>query len=493
MRKLIAGLSVAVALALAAPASAQEASLTEVAATQWDAATLDAFASLPVQDGGRVKPLDTYARFELLQISGRRSYEKADGSRISALEWLLDTLFFPGTSETYNVFLVESGEVMQALGLPYEKPRDRYSYKTLAPGRQQLFSLAQQYSHMEENQRTPAQNQMINLAHNISDFEYLTVYLRFARSLFDVPDNELFKQAFPEQPHIHFSDVLEKSAPLFQQLIAGHGTQTEEQLAGVTSFLLHVDAAGSSSIALALIPPADPAQSEWVTPGELLAQSVEHGAQLTPAQLGIVRSLERLEMTKADKTAFADEAAKLHALAAQTAGARGEYKKVPLEVTYYKGQFFLYSWMLYILAFLLAAVSWLRPRNKWLWVLPMVTLALPLLYHSAGIVLRCVIRERPPVSTLYETIVFITAVAVLLALVIELMNRQHIALSLGAFVGVLGLFLADKYEVVEGVDTMPSLIAVLDTNFWLATHVTTVTIGYSAGLLAGFIAHIYLL
>ena len=40
---------------------------------------------------------------------------------------------------------------------------------------------------------------------------------------------------------------------------------------------------------------------------------------------------------------------------------------------------------------------------------------------------------------------------------------------------------------------MPSLIAVLDTNFWLATHVTTVTLGYAAGLLACAVAHLHVL
>src|SRR5215831_16624282 len=40
---------------------------------------------------------------------------------------------------------------------------------------------------------------------------------------------------------------------------------------------------------------------------------------------------------------------------------------------------------------------------------------------------------------------------------------------------------------------MPKLRAVLDTNFWLSTHVTTVTIGYSAGLLAAFLAHIFVI
>ncbi|MEZ6021831.1 MAG: cytochrome c biogenesis protein CcsA, partial [Planctomycetota bacterium] len=36
------------------------------------------------------------------------------------------------------------------------------------------------------------------------------------------------------------------------------------------------------------------------------------------------------------------------------------------------------------------------------------------------------------------------------------------------------------------------LVAVLDTNFWLATHVTTINMGYAAGLLASILAHVYL-
>jgi ABC-type transport system involved in cytochrome c biogenesis permease subunit len=45
---------------------------------------------------------------------------------------------------------------------------------------------------------------------------------------------------------------------------------------------------------------------------------------------------------------------------------------------------------------------------------------------------------------------------------------------------------------MEKQDTMPELVAVLDTNFWLSTHVTTISIGYAAGLLAGGIAHVYI-
>jgi ABC-type transport system involved in cytochrome c biogenesis permease subunit len=58
---------------------------------------------------------------------------------------------------------------------------------------------------------------------------------------------------------------------------------------------------------------------------------------------------------------------------------------------------------------------------------------------------------------------------------------------------MIGVFIANGYETLDMKDTMPSLVAVLDTNFWLATHVTAVTVGYSAGMLAAILASFYLL
>src|SRR5262249_10814296 len=40
-------------------------------------------------------------------------------------------------------------------------------------------------------------------------------------------------------------------------------------------------------------------------------------------------------------------------------------------------------------------------------------------------------------------------------------------------------------------DTMEVMQAVLDTNFWLATHVTCVTLGYTATFVAGFLAMVF--
>ena len=40
-------------------------------------------------------------------------------------------------------------------------------------------------------------------------------------------------------------------------------------------------------------------------------------------------------------------------------------------------------------------------------------------------------------------------------------------------------------------DTMEMIQAVLDTNFWLATHVVAITLGYAATFLAGMLAIVY--
>ena len=133
-----------------------------------------------------------------------------------------------------------------------------------------------------------------------------------------------------------------------------------------------------------------------------------------------------------------------------------------------------------MLSFLLVALSWLIPQSRWMPKVTAVGVAIPTILLIVGITLRCIIRDRPPITTLYETILFITACTVLVAMFLEWVNRQGISMAMGAFLGMAGMFLAYRYELKEGVDTMPSLVAVLDTNFWLATHVTIINVGYAA-------------
>ena len=77
----------------AVAAAAQE--RVPAATRHWDRAVLATAARLPVQEGGRVKPLDTVARFMLLDLSGRTTYKDPGGERLTALEWFLDCWLRP--------------------------------------------------------------------------------------------------------------------------------------------------------------------------------------------------------------------------------------------------------------------------------------------------------------------------------------------------------------------------------------------------------------
>src|SRR5678815_2534242 len=69
--------------------------------------------------------------------------------------------------------------------------------------------------------------------------------------------------------------------------------------------------------------------------------------------------------------------------------------------------------------------------------------------------------------------------------------RNSIGTVAGGVIGFATLLIA--HHLALGGDTMEMMRAVLDSNFWLATHVVTIAIGYSATFLAGFLAVIYVL
>ena len=116
------------------------------------------------------------------------------------------------------------------------------------------------------------------------------------------------------------------------------------------------------------------------------------------------------------------------------------------------------------------AASWLRP-TAWIvrgaWALLIAGLVL----HSTGIAVRCVLQNRPPVKTLYETTLFISALGVAGAMILERVSRRGFGFALAPLFGVIGLMISIGYERISATDEMRPLEAVLDTNFWLTTHV----------------------
>lgn len=111
--------------------------------------------------------------------------------------------------------------------------------------------------------------------------------------------------------------------------------------------------------------------------------------------------------------------------------------------------------------------------------------------HTYGIYLRMVIMSRPPISTLYETVIFVGFVIVLLSVVIEYLRKDGLGVFIGSVSGSILHYVGFGYAA-DG-DTLEMLVAVLNSNFWLATHVTTIILGYGTSLMAGLIGHLYLI
>src|SRR5690348_2777406 len=73
-----------------------------------DGFNIAAFGKTPVLVGGRLKPLDTVARNSLLIIHGRQELRLDEGRRLTAMQWLTDTLFNAPVADQYPLFVVQN-------------------------------------------------------------------------------------------------------------------------------------------------------------------------------------------------------------------------------------------------------------------------------------------------------------------------------------------------------------------------------------------------
>ena len=162
------------------------------------------------------------------------------------------------------------------------------------------------------------------------------------------------------------------------------------------------------------------------------------------------------------------------------------------EVNYNKLDLLFWSLIFYIAALItLTAIAFIRIKNKKLRLLPFILIMIGFLYHLSAIIMRITILERPPISTLYESIIFVGLIAVLFSIILELIKKDGLYLFVGSIVGITLHYISFGYAT-DG-DTFGVLIAVLNSNFWLSTHVTTITIGYGTTLIAGLVGHLYLI
>ncbi len=153
-----------------------------------------------------------------------------------------------------------------------------------------------------------------------------------------------------------------------------------------------------------------------------------------------------------------------------------------LEVHYNELNPFRWAWIIYLIAVLIFVVSWLSGKPQYFKAVWVFTL-LGLIMHSYGFGLRMYLTERPPVSNMFETVVWVSWGAVLFALLLEKIYKFGVTLLAGPLVAVFCLILTDMAPSILD-PTLQPLEPVLRSNFWLTVHVLTITISYSAFFIA---------
>ncbi len=155
-----------------------------------------------------------------------------------------------------------------------------------------------------------------------------------------------------------------------------------------------------------------------------------------------------------------------------------------LEVAYNHWAPFRFAWVFTLLAALCLLLS-LGTHWKRFYVAGWVTFAAGLLAMLVGFVMRAVISGRAPVTNMYESVIYLGLGVAVFGLLFEMIHRRQYVLTAAAVVATVALILADNCPAALDPSLQP-LQPVLRNNFWLVTHVMTITLSYAAfGLALG--------
>ncbi|MDE2290812.1 MAG: cytochrome c biogenesis protein CcsA, partial [Elusimicrobia bacterium] len=196
-----------------------------------------------------------------------------------------------------------------------------------------------------------------------------------------------------------------------------------------------------------------------------------------------------LDAAKAQDAARFDAALDVLEASARARAPKG-LERCGYETLFNRAQPFYRGMVLYVLVFLLAMFSYLG----WAPALRQAAfgaLAAAFAVHTAGLLSRMWLQGRPPVTNLYSSAVFVGWVTALLSVVLERSSRRGVAAAVGGLAGFSTLLIA--HHLAASGDTMEMMRAVLDSNFWLGTHVVTITVGYAGTFMAGLLAHVWIL
>ena len=472
------------------------------------AATLPAPESLqrlPILVDGRVKPLETFAQQLLLQVSGKSSLTIHDGTgnsvQLDATQWLLDQLFSKRLDRE-PFFLVENPEARDALGLQ-GKERDRYSWKQLSEldVGPRLDSLTRMVNMLEPKNRTALQRDLLR----ISDSWVRVNMLRNAMG-FLAPDSALLNippavasllpngcriAGHTPRNFLEFVQGSQAAKPLLDSLLNQAPDSLDPSGRAFLSWVNQVLLATNSwaNAELAVVPIQREAKPAWVSPGHELLQEGLGNADLRKQTLAWAKVRDAWLTGNAVELRASADSLELLVQASLAANHFPQYR-LALEHRYNQLEPFFHALLLYLFALLPALLGLRTGKARWIQAAAFLGLGAVAL-QAVGIGMRMAISGRPPVTNLYETLVFSGAASALILLVWGHFRKNAGAPLIAATIGASLSMLARRFGA-DG-DSMPVLAAVLDSNFWLSVHVVTITLGYAAVVAAGAVAHGHLI
>lgn len=374
----------------------------------------EALRGLPVQDAGRVKPFDSFAREMLEIIHGKTTFKTEGGTSeayIVVLTWMLTPEVWQ--APTMKLFEVRHHEVLSKLNLDLQ---------------QRYYSGQELFANEKFNELR------LELQDKRQSKEKLTPYFQALQRL----ENQFF---------------------VFQELASGR--------------------------MLNLLPPKE--GSKWIAVADFSEEQQQAfmGVAKAFAQslggLANGASSEQMDQLKGD---LDQEVYKFMSFAeSQNPEVYQKGKlKVETEVNYNTYHPFRFAYSFYLLAVFVLLFMWSTGSTKWTF-LSWTLIAIGFLIHNYGFALRVYLTERPPVSNMYETVVWVAWGTVVFAAVLEWFHKTRFVLIAGTLVAVFCLVIADTSPAVLNATLQP-LEPVLRSNYWLIVHVMTITISYAAFFLA---------
>ena len=418
-----------------------------------------AFGKIPILHGGRIKPWDSYARETLLSLHGKQKLND-DNASLSASQWLIAVFTDASEANSWNVFRIDHADI-KAMIRAENGNEKYYSYDDLFPHLATIDTQAR-LSNPDPSTRDSFQKATIGLHGKLVIYQNLL---------------EQF------QPKFSSSESQDAYSSIVKQWIKS--IHDSDPIPLILPNVLKRELSSTKSESSPDIIPSSTSSLSWNTLSESWISSETDSDQRSflLAYLHLISNWKTTspEVTMTNLNSLRDSLTSILPPSI--------VRKLSVEYSFNQIQPFILSIELYLLTFMVVLAAWIFISKKSLstafWLL-----LFTFIIHTTAMIVRMWLMDRPPVTNLYSSAVFVGWGTVALGLLLEVIFKQGISTSMAAITGLLSLIIAQ--HLMEMGDTMEMMRAVLDSNFWLTTHVITVTFGYSATFLAGFVAIAFL-